>query len=178
LGQVDSYKEIYNNYRDMVQIFIIYIREAHAIDSRRPVKYAKEMGIKNHTNYKERCSVANRFVKDKEMAVPILVDNMDNEVDKAYNGKPTRVFLIRKDGKLGVAGSRGPRGLKPALKEAKDWLKKYKETGKEPPITTTEEGSPARYNPVVENDKFCILGQAPVLKRQKKIVSGTKEKTG
>jgi hypothetical protein len=139
LGQVDSYKEIYNNYRDMVQIFIIYIREAHAIDSRRPVKYAREMGIKNHTTYKERCSVANRFVKDKEMVVPILIDNMDNEVDKAYNGKPTRVFLIRKDGRLGVAGSRGPRGLKPALKEAKDWLKKFKETGNEPHITTAEE---------------------------------------
>ena len=123
----------------MVQIFIVYIHEAHAIDSRWPVKYAKEMGIKNHTTYIERCSVANRFVKDKEMAVPILVDNMDNEVDKAYNSKPTRVFLIRKDRRLGVAGSRGPWGLRPALKDARDWLKIYKETGNEPPITTAEE---------------------------------------
>jgi hypothetical protein len=123
----------------MVQIFIVYVREAHAIDSRRPVKYAKELGIKNHTSYEERCSVANRFVRDKEMAVPILVDEIDNTVNKLYSASPTRVFLVRKDGKLGVAGSRGPWGLKPALKEAKDWLKKFKETGNEPPITTAEE---------------------------------------
>jgi len=57
---------------------------------------------------------------------------MDNEANRAYKGLPTRMFLIRKDGKLGVAGARGPFGLGPAFEEVQTWMKSYRETGQEP----------------------------------------------
>jgi len=57
---------------------------------------------------------------------------MDNEANRAYKGLPTRMFLIRKDGKLGVAGARGPFGLGPAFEEVQTWIKSYRKSGQEP----------------------------------------------
>lgn len=59
---------------------------------------------------------------------------MDNAVNDLYKGHPTRIFLIRKDGKLGVAGGPGPFGLPASMEATQKWLKEYKETGKEPEI--------------------------------------------
>ena len=132
-------EKMYQDYKGVAEIYIVYISEAHAVDDRRPVPYAKDLGIKEHKTYGERCSVAKSLVKDKKLTIPCLIDNMDNEVDKHYNGHPDRVFLVRKDGLLAVAGKRGPWGFKPAMEEAEKWLAEYKKTGKEPPIKKPEE---------------------------------------
>ena len=129
-------ERIYKTYKDIAEIHIVYIREAHAADTKTswPIKFAEEKGINEHTNYGERCAVAERFAKDNELTIPCLIDNMKNDADKAYNGWPDRVYLVRKDGRLAVAGRRGPRGFRPAVKEAEAWLAEYKKTGKEPAI--------------------------------------------
>lgn len=108
--------------------------EAHASDDRRPVAYAEELGIKEHTEYAERCQVAEKLVADKKLNIPFLVDGMDNKVAEAYLGHPDRLYLVRRDGRLGVAGKRGPFGFVPALEEAEEWLESFKETGVEPEI--------------------------------------------
>ncbi len=125
---------MYQTYKDVTEFYIVYIREAHAADSSWPVGYAKDMGINDHKDYGERCAVAKRMFEDKKLTIPGLIDGFDDKVNDAYQGWPTRVFLIRKDGKLGVAGGRGPWGLRPALKEAREWLAEYKKTGKEPAL--------------------------------------------
>ena len=63
---------------------------------------------------------------------------MDNNVDKIYKGWPDRVFLIRTDGRLGVAAIRGPWGFGPGIKAAEKWLSEFKKTGKEPPLPEPE----------------------------------------
>ena len=35
-------EKMYQDYKDVADIYIVYIREAHAIDSRRPVAIAEE----------------------------------------------------------------------------------------------------------------------------------------
>ena len=125
--------QLYQDYKDVAAIYIVYISEAHAMDDKSPVGYAKNLGIKEHTTYGERCSVATRLVNDKKLTIPCLVDNMDNAVEKAYQSFPDRIYLVGKDGKLAMAGNRGPRGFKPALDAASGWLSQYKETGVEPP---------------------------------------------
>ena len=52
----------------------------------------------------------------------------------AYSAWPDRIFLVRTDGRLAVAGTRGPFGFAPAIKEVKQWLASYKETGVEPDL--------------------------------------------
>ena len=125
-------EKMYEDYRDIAAFLIIYIREAHAADGNRPVDYAKELVINEHKTFDERRDVARRFVGDKEVRIPTIIDNMDGEVDAAYGAAPTRAYIIRKDGRLGVTCGRGPRGLEPALKEINVWLEQYRETGEEP----------------------------------------------
>ncbi|MFQ5492076.1 MAG: deiodinase-like protein [Phycisphaerae bacterium] len=132
MRQVGAMEQAYQDFKDIAAVYIVYISEAHASDDKYPVGYAKEMGISEHKNFGERCAVAARLVADKKLTIPCLVDNMDNAAEKAYQGWPDRVYLIGKDGKLAVAGHRGPWGFKPALEAAVHWLSQYKETGVEP----------------------------------------------
>ena len=118
-------------------MYVVYVREAHAADSSWPVDYAQNQNITEPKSYEERCTVAERLVAEGELTIPCLIDGMDNAVNDLYKGHPTRIFLIRKDGRLGVAGSRGPFGLVPSIEATQKWLKEYRETGKEPEITET-----------------------------------------
>jgi len=129
---------LFKTYKDVAEIFIVYISEAHASDDSWPVGYAKEMGIKEHTNFGERCAVAEKLVKDKKLTIPCLIDNMDNQAADAYQGWPDRVFLIRTDGRLAVAAARGPWGFKPGVEAAEKWLAEYKKTGEEPSPSETK----------------------------------------
>lgn len=125
-------EELYKNYKDDAAIFIVYVSEAHAADDRRPVPYAIKLGIKEHTTYGERCAVASRLVAEKKLTIPCLIDKLDNGAADAYQAWPDRIYLIRKDGTLAIAGNRGPWGFSPALKAAEKWLAQYKATGVEP----------------------------------------------
>ena len=125
---------MYQDYKDVAAFYIVYVSEAHASDDSRPVPYATEKGILEHTNHEERCLVAELLVAEKKLTIPILVDDMDNSAANSYLGHPDRLYLVRKDGKLGVAGDRGPWGFKPSMLEAQMWLAEYKKTGKEPAI--------------------------------------------
>jgi len=130
---------MYRTYKDVAAFYIVYISEAHAADDSWPVEYAKKLGITEHKSFGERCAVAERLVADKKLTIPCLVDNMKDEAAAAYKAWPDRLFLIRKDGRLGVAGKRGPWGFKPALDEAQEWLASFKESGKEPALPTKGE---------------------------------------
>ncbi len=127
-------QKMYKDYEDIAGFYLIYIKEAHAEDSSRPVQYAQDLGIKQHTNYGERCNVAEKLFADKELTLPCLVDGMNDEANKAYRGYPDRVFVVRTDGKIAVAAERGPRGFKPALDETLKWLADLKQNNKEPPL--------------------------------------------
>ena len=127
---------MYQDYKDIVEFRLVYISEAHATDDRRPVGYAIRKGIAEHKTYSERCTVAQRLITDEKLTIPAIIDKMDNKVAEAYDAHPNRVFLVRKDGKLGVAAASGPWGLAPALEESKKWLSQYREIGKEPELQT------------------------------------------
>jgi len=131
-------EKMYRKYGDIAEFYIVYVSEAHAEDDKHPVPYAKDLGIKEHKTYEERCVVAGRLRKDEKLTIPCLIDEMDNNVDKIYKGWPDRVFLIRTDGRLGVAAVRGPWGFAPGIEAAEKWLSEFKKTGKEPPLPEPE----------------------------------------
>jgi len=66
------------------------------------------------------------LIKDKSLTIPVIIDDIENKVNEVYQALPTRVFLVRKDGKLGVAAEPGPWGLAPGLKATMEWLAEYK----------------------------------------------------
>jgi hypothetical protein len=131
---------MYQDYKDVAEFRMIYITEAHAVDGRRPVKYAIDLDIKEAKNYKDRCTTADMLIKEKKLTIPCLIDGLDNKVNKAYSAHPDRIFLVRKDGALAVAANRGPRGFKPGLNDTIDWLAEFKKTKKEPALPKAEKG--------------------------------------
>ncbi len=127
-------EQMYQDYKDIAEFRMVYITEAHAIDSNWPMGVAEEKNIKQHTNFGERCATAEMLISDEELTIPTLIDGMDNAVNQAYNAHPDRVFLIRSDGRLAVAAERGPRGFSPGLEAAEAWLAELKESGSEPEL--------------------------------------------
>lgn len=125
---------MYQSYKEIAVFRIVYIKEAHPAGSRRPAPHATEKGIAQPGTYGERCAVAQMLYDDKKLTIPCVIDGIDNDVNKAYRAWPTRAFIVRTDGRLAVAGGRGPRGLRPALDDAEAWLSDYKKTGKEPDL--------------------------------------------
>ncbi len=95
---------------------IVYIREAHALDSPSPMYTVL---VEDPTNLGERLEVAKTCMTRLALEpIPAVVDRLDDKVNKAYAGYPDRLFLVGKDGRISYAGGRGPFGFKPAELEA------------------------------------------------------------
>lgn len=136
MRSVGTMEKMFKEYSGVAEFRLIYIREAHALDSNRPNRTSRELGIKEHKTYEERCVTAEKMSEDRTLTMPMLIDDMDNSTDAAYLAKPDRVFLVRSDGRLAVAADRGPRGFEPALEDCQKWLKAFAAEKKEPELST------------------------------------------
>jgi len=97
-----------------VQFFVVYIREAHALDGRAPMSGGAHPIVEEPLTLEERESVASLCMTRLEMApMPALVDGIDNAVDTAYAAAPDRLYLVGRDGKIAYRSGRGPFGFKP-----------------------------------------------------------------
>ncbi len=115
-----------------MQFLLIYIREAHPRDGwwlggGLPGLGLKFSGSKASTDIydpktmDERRDVASQCVRALEYEIPTLVDEIDDPVNQAYAGLPTRLYLVDLEGVVAYAGGLGPFEFKPAeLKEAID----------------------------------------------------------
>ena len=101
---------------------VVYIREAHAADSDWPEPLATQQNITTPTTYDERRALANRCVTKLDLDIPCVIDDMDNSVDKSYDGYPDRIFLVDSEGSIVVRGDRGPWGFKPGVTAVTAWL--------------------------------------------------------
>jgi len=126
---------MYQQYKDIAEFRLIYIREAHAINGTAPHPIAHEKGILNHTNIQDRCATAEMLIRDKCLTIPTLIDSMDNAVSIDYNAHPDRIFVVRTDGRFGAAAEPGPGGFAEGLEDARNWLAQFKMTGREPEIS-------------------------------------------
>jgi hypothetical protein len=111
LGELE---ELYDRYRDEVAFFIVYIREAHPedgwvlADNRR-----EEIAVADPTSLEERAAAADACVLRLRTRIPVLLDDVDDDVALAYGGWPDRLYLIGRDGRVAFQGERGPDGFKP-----------------------------------------------------------------
>lgn len=107
---------MYEEFGKDVQFFVVYIREAHPIDGRSP---GRNHTVEDPISTEERKDVASNFIGELKLNLPVLLDQIDDRVNKAYSAAPDRLYLIGKDGKLAYIGGRGPQGFKPnELKQA------------------------------------------------------------
>ena len=93
---------------------MIYIREIHPTDGWQ-VNANEEDGvlIRQHRSFEERVEVGQTCMLKTGLAVPALVDEMDDGVTVAYNGMPERLYLVGRDGRVAYKGGMGPMFFNP-----------------------------------------------------------------
>jgi len=102
-----------------VQFYVVYIREAHALDGRAPLGGSGMPIVEEPITMAEREKVAAVCMTRLELEpIPALVDGMDNRVNDAYAAAPDRLYLVGRDGKIAYRGGPGPFGFAPDELEA------------------------------------------------------------
>ena len=102
---------MYAKYHKDVEILLVYIKEAHAIDSRSP---STSILVEDPITDVERFAIARTCVTKLELSmIPAVIDHVDDNISSAYQARPDRLYLIGKDGKIAYAGGRGPFGFRP-----------------------------------------------------------------
>ena len=134
---------MFETYGDDVAFYLVYIREAHALDGGSPSNFAAKDGtfILDPISADERVQVASQCVTDLDLPMPALIDGMDDAVNQAYQALPDRLYLVSKGGQIGFAGARGPFGFKPD--DLEDAIKKELKRIA-PPADATGESDPGK----------------------------------
>lgn len=128
MASVEAIEKLYAAYKDRVHIKVIYIREAHPTDGWALPN--NKFKITDPKSLEERQKVAREFAEQLKLTPPVLVDNLDDVVEKAYCGWPDRVYIIDAEGKIALKAAVGPGGFTPAIKAAPALLDKLLGAGK------------------------------------------------
>jgi len=92
---------------------VIYIREAHPTDGWQvPVNVEEKILIPDPKTLEERRKVAQEFAAQFKVSLPILVDTLDDQLEKAYAAWPDRIYVIDAEGRIAYKAGIGPAGFK------------------------------------------------------------------
>ena len=110
---------MHRRYGDQAEFVAVYVREAHPSDGAWPGKFKTEAGnsINQPTAIDQRVDVAGQCCKVLEIDMPLLVDEIDDRVGRAYSGMPDRLYVIDRDGTVAYKSGRGPFGFFPGEME-------------------------------------------------------------
>lgn len=110
-GAIDA---LQNRYGDKAQFLLVYVREAHPTGGWR-MESNDRVGIvaDQPTAFEGRAALAGQACSLLKATMPVLVDEIDDRVNEAYSGVPSRHYVIDAEGKVAYKGGRGPFGFKP-----------------------------------------------------------------
>ena len=118
--------EIYNTYKNDIDFYCIYVKEAHPEDSIGGFKTARNVdagiSFNQPTNIEERAEVAQVCMLRMELELPMLLDDMDDTIEQAYVAWPDRLFLLGTDGRVVYRSEMGPYGF-----NTNDWEQAMKD---------------------------------------------------
>lgn len=98
---------------------MVYIREAHPEEGW-VVSMNRDEGIlvNDPTNIEERVEVAASCALNLKIRMPVIVDDVDDNIAEAYGALPDRLYLVGKGGRIEFQGDEGPWGFDPKALEA------------------------------------------------------------
>lgn len=106
---------MYDEYRDRVAFYAVYIQEAHPSDIWQMASNVREdVVFRDPRTDAERSEVAGACVRRLGIRFPALIDGIENRVERLYTGWPDRIYLINREGKVAYKSAPGPFGMKPA----------------------------------------------------------------
>ena len=91
--------EIYKELKDRVQFYCVYIQEAHPMDGRQSAQNLVDGVLyEQPKSIEEREELAQVCVLRLNLKMPMLLDNLSNEVDWLYAALPDRLYLLDENG--------------------------------------------------------------------------------
>lgn len=106
--------DIYEAHKANIEFFLIYVREAHPSDGwQTPQNLYDEVVYEAPTNEDERAEVGNACQIALDLKYPMLIDSMDDDVERKYVASPIRLFVIDENGLITYAGEEGPHKFDP-----------------------------------------------------------------
>jgi Iodothyronine deiodinase len=116
LGALERLEE---RYGEQVAFFVVYIKEAHPEDGW-VLESNRDEGIAaaDPETVDERAELADACAVRLRIRMPVLLDELDDEVASRYGGWPDRLYLIGRDGRVAFQGEEGPFGFRPDDLEA------------------------------------------------------------
>ena len=87
-------QDFYNQNNERLNIFIVYISEAHAQDIW-PLGESAGTNNYSHKKIEDRINCANKFKDTFNLTIPIYCDNMNNGLRDEYSCWPFRYFVIQ-----------------------------------------------------------------------------------
>ncbi len=95
-----------------MHFFCVYIREAHPEDGwQLPHNLDDDVVFYQPKSMAERARVAEACVLRLELAIPTLLDDMDDSTDRSYAAHPERLYVIDRSGTIAFQGGQGPFGF-------------------------------------------------------------------
>ena len=98
---------------------MVYIKEIHPTDGWQVKENeADAVLVHQHRSMEERVEVGQACMVKLALEMPAVVDEMDDEVAKAYGAMPERLYLVGRDGRIAYKGGMGPMFFRPREWEA------------------------------------------------------------
>lgn len=93
---------------------VVYIREAHPEEGWVVTQNRDEdIMVNDPTTTEERVEVAQACAISLKIRMPVIVDEVDDQIASAYGALPDRLYLIDTQGKVAFQGEPGPWGFNP-----------------------------------------------------------------
>lgn len=106
--------KLWEQYRDKVEFVVVYIREAHPEDGWVVTMNREEdIAYMDPTTNEERVEVAAACALRLKIQMPVVVDDVDDNIASAYGALPDRLYLVGRGGKIAFQGEPGPWGFDP-----------------------------------------------------------------
>lgn len=106
-----SMRKLHSQYADKAHFLLIYTLEAHPKGAINPYvdrewvssfNYLTNTIVKEHNNIDERNKMAAYSIQKLNVAYPVVVDNMNNEIWQAYGRAPSAAFVIDQQGQIAL----------------------------------------------------------------------------
>ena len=106
--------QLWETWRDRVHFVVVYIREAHPEEGW-VINPNRDNGIvvNDPSTSEDRFEVAQTCALRLKIRMPVVVDDIDDQIASAYGALPDRLYLIDRSGTVAYQGERGPWGFKP-----------------------------------------------------------------
>jgi len=106
---------LFERYGRRAHFLMVYVREAHPTDG-----WAVEgnrFKVAQPTTLEQRRTVAQDFVKEIGIRMPLAVDTIEGSAEQLYDPFPNRLVVIDAEGRIAHIGARGPQSTLNSARE-------------------------------------------------------------